>query len=218
MRYSAANLCIHYYTLDFLKNKCNPDSLPKEYHVARKKIPYANPADGTTIPKSALKENTGIKLESFIFDVCALSDNMAALMVSRDEEFSPVKNKEGKDSPATARKIFSDLSIARLRDAGAIIPESKDGYCELSALVSYDGEGLEMFRGMEMSVPFVVQSASEADKSHFGTGGGPIRVVRQRGVTYYTVIDEDLYSMMALQHLYVPRGGGCTGGTACSIL
>ena len=108
LTFSAGNICIHFYTLNFLKTKCSPEALPKEYHIARKKIPYANPEDGassccrccccvhgcttgfispyvcgdtacagTTVPKDALKANNGIKLESFIFDVCALSDAMA---------------------------------------------------------------------------------------------------------------------------------------------
>ena len=39
------------------------------YHLAKKAIPYAHPDTGKTIPKGELEGNTGIKLESFIFDV-----------------------------------------------------------------------------------------------------------------------------------------------------
>jgi len=46
LTFSAGNICIHFYTLEFLQTKCNPDALPKEFHLARKKIPYAKPEDG----------------------------------------------------------------------------------------------------------------------------------------------------------------------------
>lgn len=192
LTFSAANLCIHFYTLDFLKNKCHPDRLPKEYHIARKKIPHADAATGRTIPKSDLKENTGIKLESFIFDVCALSDAMAALYVTRDEEFSPVKNKEGNDSPATARQIFSDLSVARMQAAGAnvIQGEVAGALSELSGLVSYHGESLEAFKGVDVFAPFLVQAQSEAQEGEL-EGTGRIRVARRGVVNVYTLMDDE---------------------------
>ena len=38
--FSAGNVCMHYYSFDFLATTCHPSKLPSEYHVARKKIPY----------------------------------------------------------------------------------------------------------------------------------------------------------------------------------
>ena len=46
LTFSAGNVCIHFYTVDFLATKCNPDTLPKEYHIARKKIPLADEETG----------------------------------------------------------------------------------------------------------------------------------------------------------------------------
>ena len=37
------------------------------------------------------------------------AQNLVALEVERGEEFAAIKNKEGNDSPATARKLLSDL-------------------------------------------------------------------------------------------------------------
>jgi len=48
------------------------------------------------------KEPNGYKLERFIYDLFPLADCMMVLEVERDEEFAPVKNASGEDSPATA--------------------------------------------------------------------------------------------------------------------
>lgn len=47
----------------------------------------------------------GIKLEGFIFDTFAISEQPTLMEVRREEEFAPVKNAPGsaKDSPDTAR-------------------------------------------------------------------------------------------------------------------
>ncbi len=47
------------------------------YHVAEKKIPYADPEGATAVPKA----NNGIKLESFIFDVFPRAQNPVVLEV-----------------------------------------------------------------------------------------------------------------------------------------
>lgn len=46
--------------------------------MARKKIPYADASTGETVEPS---ENTGIKLESFIFDVFPKADKLVAFEV-----------------------------------------------------------------------------------------------------------------------------------------
>lgn len=87
-----------------------------KFHVAHKKIPYAGD-DGNTVKPT---ENSGIKLEAFIFDVFPLSKNMAVLDIIREDEFSPVKNAPGSktDSPDTARSMLSGQARHWLENAG----------------------------------------------------------------------------------------------------
>ena len=74
--YGAANICNHLFSLSFLKDRAVSDDLP--YHIAHKKIPYVG-SDGRTVRPT---KNTGIKLESFIFDVFPMAESMAILDVS----------------------------------------------------------------------------------------------------------------------------------------
>jgi UDP-N-acetylglucosamine/UDP-N-acetylgalactosamine diphosphorylase len=81
--FGAANICNHYYTLEFLATTVL-DNMDNMYHIATKKIPYDMDSElvKPTVPN-------GMKLESFIFDVFELSTRMAVLEVERRHEFAP---------------------------------------------------------------------------------------------------------------------------------
>ena len=49
---------------------------------------------------------SGIKFEMFIFDALGFAEHSVTLEVPREEEFSPVKNADGADSPASARRAL----------------------------------------------------------------------------------------------------------------
>lgn len=152
--YGAANICNHFYTLDFIQNVVL-QQMSDMYHVARKKIAqYDDSTKQTVTPES----NNGIKLETFIFDVFPLAKNMAVLDVDREEEFAPVKNAPGSpvDSPDTARLMMSELCKKWVRQAGGTLKEDADGgICEISPLTSYAGEGLEeIVKDKEIVCPF----------------------------------------------------------------
>ena len=144
LRFLAGNICIHAYSLDFLKNKVVPNYVqqvnPAFFHIAKKQIPTWNPEKGEAVKPA---EKNGIKLEMFIFDVFEFADKMAVMQVARAEQFSPVKNKSGegvKDSPQTARDMFSALHRQWLEAAGYTI--EGDGAVEVDPEVSFRGEGL----------------------------------------------------------------------------
>lgn len=74
------------------------------YHCAHKKAKYIDEDGKLIVPE---KPNA-FKFESFIFDAFDMLEDMAILRVKREEEFAPVKNAEGNDSPETARKLYKD--------------------------------------------------------------------------------------------------------------
>ena len=54
-------------------------------------------------------EPNAYKFEAFLFDAFESLDDMVIMRVKREEEFAPVKNAEGVDSPETARKLYQDF-------------------------------------------------------------------------------------------------------------
>ncbi len=155
--FGAANICNHYLSVSFLVDTVLPN-LSGIYHFANKKIPFFDPAAGATITPT--KPN-GVKLEMFIFDVFPLAKKWVVMESHRDDEFAPVKNEPGNpaDSPDTARSMLSNQAIRWLTRAGATIKRNDNNeLCEISPLLSYAGEGLEHFRGTEVTLPCYLQA------------------------------------------------------------
>lgn len=188
--FSAGNVCMHYYSFEFLDVTCHPSRLPSEYHVANKKIPYVDDA-GNAKAKCDLEENTGIKLESFIFDVFSAAKNLVVFEVTRAEEFSPVKNAPGSksDSPDTARELISSQHKKWMLENGASFAGASSAHgslCEISPLVSYNAEGLSAAKGKQFPLPLLVLLESEpvdsSVYSRIGTLGDSVALYSRKPV------------------------------------
>jgi UDP-N-acetylglucosamine/UDP-N-acetylgalactosamine diphosphorylase len=137
----AGSPAIHVFDVDFLARITQgPDRLP--YHVARKKVPCID-AKGT--PINPTQENA-LKFELFVFDALPLADRWLVIEALRSEEFSPVKNADGVDSPATARRDLINLAAKWLQAAGVKVPrdEKSDATVpvEISPLFALDEQEL----------------------------------------------------------------------------
>ena len=77
-------------------------SKPLPYHSAFKKATYIDKDGNKVIPDGP----NAYKFEAFLFDAFGELDDMAILRVNREEEFAPVKNAAGVDSPETARELY----------------------------------------------------------------------------------------------------------------
>lgn len=91
-------------------DKISKRKLP--YHSAFKKAKYID-GNGEVITPT---EPNAYKFESFIFDAFESLKDMAILRVKREDEFAPVKNAEGVDSPETARKLYNDYLKRKNKD------------------------------------------------------------------------------------------------------
>ncbi|XP_002162681.2 UDP-N-acetylhexosamine pyrophosphorylase [Hydra vulgaris] len=156
--YKHSNICLHYFTVEFLKKVISEHLNELPYHIAKKKIPFVDLSSGVYVePKSP----NGIKLEKFVFDVFPFSSNFAVFEVERSEEFSPLKNgpSESVCSPSSCKNDVSDLHLKYLLNAGAILKQENgktDFLCEVSPLVSYGGEGLSDYNGKVISKAAIV--------------------------------------------------------------
>lgn len=102
--YGDSNALLHLFNIDSLDDICEK-KLP--YHTAHKKSNYMN--EKGEVVKS--ETPNAYKFESFIFDSFEMVPNVSILRVKREEEFAPLKNAEGSDSPETARKLYTDYMI-----------------------------------------------------------------------------------------------------------
>lgn len=153
----AGHMCINCYNISFLEKAAS--EYKTKFHIARKKIPTIDDKGEKFAPP---KEN-GWKLEQFIFDPFEYSNNVFVFEVPREEEFSALKNPPGTktDSPDSSRQDLSNLHKSWIKKAGGKIIENsnpEDSLCEISPLISYDGEGLEEFvRGKEFQMPLYLK-------------------------------------------------------------
>lgn len=131
IRYWAGNTAIHVISLDFIA-RLNQHGFALPYHRAVKEV-FAYD------PEGKFNKRLAWKFETFVFDALPLAQKSCALEVRREEEFAPVKNKEGPDSPATARAALNSLYRQWLAEAGIeISPEIQVEISPLFALEKAD--------------------------------------------------------------------------------
>jgi UDP-N-acetylglucosamine/UDP-N-acetylgalactosamine diphosphorylase len=130
--YWAGNTAIHILNLAFIKS-LNDHGFALPYHCANKEVETLN-SDGSA------KSVEVWKFETFVFDAIQLAARTCCMEVDRSEEFSPVKNKSGPDSPSTARESMINLHKNWLRDAGVNLPSGLK--VEVSPLFALDKEEL----------------------------------------------------------------------------
>lgn len=102
LMYGESHIMCNLYILDAIEKIANVE-LP--YHSAHKKVDFMQ-EDGNMF---YAKEPNGYKYEAFIFDGFELFDDITLYRGKREEDFAPVKNAEGVDSPETATKLYNDF-------------------------------------------------------------------------------------------------------------
>ena len=75
-------------------------------------------------------------IERFIFDVLPLADRWTVVETSRREEFEPLKNATGPDSPQSVRQAISNLAADWLEQAGIRVPRNDQGDAAVSLEIS----------------------------------------------------------------------------------
>ena len=160
LRYSAGSIAIHVIDREFARRMAgapllaaaNPvfvladrqakaavgAALP--FHRADKKIATLDAAGQPVKPAKA----NGVKFEMFVFDALPFANNSIVIETNRADDFSPVKNAEGADSPQTSRDDQMRQFGRWLTAAGASVETDSSGLprrtLEVSPLFGYDAE------------------------------------------------------------------------------
>jgi UDP-N-acetylglucosamine/UDP-N-acetylgalactosamine diphosphorylase len=141
LRIWAGSPAIHVFDVEFLSRMVGAGvAIP--FHVAKKKVPYVDHSGAVVQPA----QENALKFELFIFDVLPLAERCTVVETSRREEFVPLKNASGADSPEMVRQAQSNLVADWLGRAGVTVPRKADRSAavalEVSPLFALDAEEL----------------------------------------------------------------------------
>lgn len=100
--YGEAHVLMNMFNIKALET-LEKNKLP--FHSAFKKAEYIDENGNLVVPEAP----NAYKFESFIFDAFSSLEDMLIMRVKREEEFAPVKNAEGVDSPETARELYNEF-------------------------------------------------------------------------------------------------------------
>jgi UDP-N-acetylglucosamine/UDP-N-acetylgalactosamine diphosphorylase len=139
LRYLAGSIAIHVLDREFVRRMAGGGAdIALPFHRADKKIPTIDAAGAPLKPE---KPN-GVKFEMFVFDAVPFARNPVVIETLREDDFSPVKNAEGVDSPQTCRDDQLRQFTRWLRANGAQIQADSTGLptatIEVSPLFGYD--------------------------------------------------------------------------------
>lgn len=149
LRFNEGSIAIHALRVSFIDRLTSGGNLSLPWHRAEKKVPYVDESGHLVKPE---KPNA-VKLEQFVFDAIPLATNAIVYTTDRAEEFSPVKNADGVDSPATCRRDQIRRAARWLVAAGVQVPMKNgepDATLEISPLYATSAEQLRQ-RKLPMS-------------------------------------------------------------------
>jgi UDP-N-acetylglucosamine/UDP-N-acetylgalactosamine diphosphorylase len=138
LKFSAGSIAIHVFSREFVERLTRDGKCELPWHRAEKKVTTVDSQGRPVEPD----EPNGVKLEMFVFDALPLAKETAILETIRSDEFSPIKNAEGEDSPATSLHDQVRRAAEWLEEAGIDVPRDADGQVaaaiEISPLYAND--------------------------------------------------------------------------------
>ena len=122
LSFRAGSPAIHVLSTQFIEKLTagHLDFLP---HRALKKVPFIDENGNAVKPETP----NALKLEFFLFDALPMAQSPLILEGSREDEFSPVKNPSGDDSPDSCRAALLAQTARWFEEAGRPLPHKDDG-------------------------------------------------------------------------------------------
>ncbi len=120
LRFDAASIAVHLFSTTFLRSAGG--DLP--WHRAVKKVSCFDVDSGRVVQP---KEPNAVKFERFVFDLLPRAERSVVMATPREEEFAPIKNASGSDSPQTSKQMQVDRAARWLESRGMDVPRGDDG-------------------------------------------------------------------------------------------
>jgi len=134
LRFEAGSIAVHALAVAFVARLTGGAALP--YHGAHRRAGYVDETGRAHDPA----EPNAIKLETFIFDALPRAERSIVVETGREDEFAPIKNRSGVDSPATSHQLQSDRAGRWLEAHGVQVARDTDGHTtariEISPLIA----------------------------------------------------------------------------------
>lgn len=131
--FKAGSVAIHIFDRDFIERVGGAgDGVKLPFHRADKKIPHVDTAGNLVEPESP----NGVKFEMFVFDALPLAKRPVIIEAARADDFSPVKNAEGLDSPKTSKEDQLRMFARWLKSAGESIETDDSGLPSINFEIS----------------------------------------------------------------------------------
>jgi UDP-N-acetylglucosamine/UDP-N-acetylgalactosamine diphosphorylase len=128
LRFRAGSIAIHVIRRDFVeKLNMSSEGFGLPFHRAEKKVPYFDVEREAQIQP---QQPNAVKLETFVFDALPMCDSSIIYETDRVEEFAPIKNAEGSDSPQTSKAIQTERAARWLEQNGVVVPRDREGLVE----------------------------------------------------------------------------------------
>lgn len=128
LRFQSGSIAIHIFNRDFIarlggKKSQGGSGTSLPFHLAHKKIIHLDDSGVRHEPETP----NGYKFEMFVFDALPFAKNPVIIETAREDDFSPVKNAEGADSPQTCRDDQLRQYVRWAREAGIAIESDETG-------------------------------------------------------------------------------------------
>ena len=122
LRFRSGSIALHAIRVDFVES-INRHGFALPFHRAEKKVPHIDMESGA--PVEPAKPNA-VKLETFVFDALPLTQVSDVYETDRLDEFAPIKQAQGIDSPATSHATTTKRNAMWLEQAGIKVPRKAD--------------------------------------------------------------------------------------------
>lgn len=141
--FEIGSIGIHLISRDFIEQLNSGGDFSLPFHRAVKKISHIDKSGQVLKPT----DPNGVKLETFIFDALPLAQNSMVLQTLRSEEFAPIKNAKGLDSPQVTKQMMTERAADWLKQANVVVPLDDKGKpdctIDMSPLFAFNSQMLK---------------------------------------------------------------------------